>query len=152
MLEQLFLVREMRYLSEVMGSNKLAELDVYLRKTKLRTPVLEVLDSDEFRVPLAEKVAHESSVLPLQVLPDLIADALAKRDFNKAIQLLEKENEQGAANQNDLFLLTYLYCLNGNVEKAETLAAHNGSAAKKDGLADWLWGKLQAEFGFRPPR
>jgi hypothetical protein len=30
-------------------------------------------------------------------------------------------------------------------------AAENGSI-QKDWFVDWLWGELQAEFGFRPPR
>jgi len=38
------------------------------------------------------------------------------------------------------------------VDKAETLAATNGGAIKKDSFVDWLWDKLQREFGFHPPR
>jgi len=49
-------------------------------------------------------------------------------------------------------LLTYLYCLSGDVEKAEALAAGNNQSIHKDWFVDWLWGDLQAEFGFRPPR
>src|SRR5205814_7187291 len=44
-LESFFAVRESRYLAETIGSNKLAELDLYLRQSRLRTPVLEVLGS-----------------------------------------------------------------------------------------------------------
>jgi len=40
-----------------------------------------------------------------------------------AIRLLESERAQGFTGRNDTFLLTDLYCLNGRVEKAETLAA-----------------------------
>ena len=57
-LDQLFLVRETRYLSQLSGSNWLAELDLYLRHTQLRTPVLEVQNSDEFRLALAQEVGH----------------------------------------------------------------------------------------------
>jgi hypothetical protein len=52
---------------------------------------------------------------------------------------------------NDTLLLTYLYCLNGSVAKAETLVANNANLIKKDWFVDWLWGKLQSEFGFHPP-
>ena len=45
-LESFFTVRQTRYLSETVGSNKLAELDLYLRHSRLRIPVLEVLGSD----------------------------------------------------------------------------------------------------------
>ena len=51
-MESFFVVRESRYLSETMGSNKLAELDVYLRHSRLRMPVLEVLGSDDSGWPL----------------------------------------------------------------------------------------------------
>jgi spermidine synthase len=145
-----FIVRETRYLSEIKGSNKLAELDFYLRKFSLRAPVLEVLHEDPFQVLIAERVAQTSPTLPAEALPDLAAGALARRDFNGAIEFLESERAQGTARSNDLLLLTYVYCLNGNVEKAETVAAEIGPG-EKDWLVKWLWGKLQAEFGFRPP-
>jgi spermidine synthase len=151
-LELFFFVRETRYLSEISGSNWLAELDLYLRRTQLRTPVLAVQNSDEFRLALAQKLAANSTSLPVEVVPDLIAGALARRDLDGAIQLLEGERARGFANINDLFLLTYLYCLNGNVEKAEALAAAENGSIQKDWFVDWLWGDLQAEFGFRPPR
>ena len=93
---------------------------------------------------------HEDAT-PMEALPDLIAGALARRDFAAAIQLLETEKERGFANINDFFLLTYLYCLNGNVEKAEELAAAQANAVPKDWFVDWLWGELQAQFGFHPP-
>ena len=76
-LELFFLVRETRYLSEMSGSNWLAELDLYLRHTRLRTPVLAVQDSDEFRLTLAEKLANNSRSLPVEALHDLVAGALA---------------------------------------------------------------------------
>jgi len=150
-LELFFLVRETQFLSEISGSNWLAELDLYLRHTKLRTPVLAVQNSDEWRLSLAEKFAAISPSLPAEALHDLIAGALARRDFNGAIQLLEREKEGGFSNANDFFLLTYLYCLNGSVEKAEALAAAQAQSIQKDWFVDWLWGDLQAEFGFRPP-
>jgi hypothetical protein len=41
--------------------------------------------------------------------------------------------------------------LNGSVDKAEGLAATNENSIKKDWFVDWLWGKLEADFGFHPP-
>ena len=151
-LDQLFLVRETRYLSQLTGSNWLAELDLYLRHTQLRTPVLEVQNSDEFRLGLAQELTTKSPSLPAEALPDLVAGMLAQRDLRGAIQLLEGESLRGFANINDFFLLTYLYCLNGDVDKAEALAAAKNRSLQKDWFVDWLWGDLQAEFGFRPPR
>jgi hypothetical protein len=152
LLEPLFLVRETRYRSEKSGSNWLAELDFYLRHSKLRTPVLAVQNSDEFRLALAERWVPGSHSLPPDAFHDHLAGALARRDFAAAIQLLESENNHASSNVNDLFLLTYLYCVTGSVEKAEALAATNAGSIEKDWFVDWLWGELQAEFGFRPPR
>jgi hypothetical protein len=87
----------------------------------------------------------------LETMPDLIAGALARRDIDGAIRLLEDEKSRGVFSLNDTFLLTYLYCLNGSVGKAETLAADNAPAIKEDGFVDWLWGKLATDFGFHPP-
>ncbi|HYR43260.1 MAG TPA: hypothetical protein VER98_09565, partial [Terriglobia bacterium] len=151
-LEPLFLVRETRYHAEMSGSNWLAELDLYLRHSQLRTPVLAVQNSDEFRLSLAERLAADSPSLPPEALHDLVAGALARRDFETAIRLLEAEKDRGFSNGNDFFLLTYLYCVNGSVEKAEALATAQGGSFQKDWFVDWLWGELQAEFGFRPPR
>jgi hypothetical protein len=150
-LEDFFFLRERRYLSEISGGNWLAELDLYLRHTQLRTPVLAVQNSDEFRLALAQKLATNSPSLPVEALPDLVAGALARRDLDGAIQMLESEKDRGFANINNFFLLVYLYCLNGNVEKAEALAAAENGSIEKDWFVDWLWGDLQAEFGFRPP-
>jgi spermidine synthase len=151
-LDLFFAVREIRYRSELSGSNWLAELEFYLRHTKLRAPVLGALNSDEFRVALARRLQHDSpGPLPSAALRDLVADAVASRNFAAAIQLLEKEKERGFSKRNDLFLLVYLYCLNGNVEKAEALARTEAASIHKDWFVKWLWGNLQAEFGFRPP-
>lgn len=150
-LESFFILRQTRYLSEAIGSNKLAELDLYLRHSHLRTPVLEVLGSDALRVSIAERVAKDAPMPPLETMPDLIAGALALRDFDGAIRLLENKKDRGTLSTNDMFLLTYLYCLNGSVEKAETLIADNGAAIKKDWFVDWLWEKLKTDFGFHPP-
>ena len=80
------------------------------------------------------------------------ACALARRDIAGAIQLLEQEKERGFVNINDVFLLIYLYCLNGNVDQAEALATvEAASIEKEDSFVKWLWSDLQAEFGFRPP-
>jgi hypothetical protein len=87
----------------------------------------------------------------VETVPDLIAGALARRDIDEAIRLLEEEKGRGAFNLNDTFLLTYLYCLNGSVDKAEALVANDADSIKKDQSADWLWGKLENDFGFHPP-
>lgn len=151
-LEPLFVVREARYLSgtALHGSNKLAELDLYLRHSKLRAPVLEVLRTDEFRIAIAKRKAAGSTPPEPELMPDLTADALAERDFPRAINLLDEKRTRGLAVRNDMFLLIYLDCLAGKVETAETLAA-NMNSSRSDWFVDWLWGKLQAEFGFRPP-
>src|ERR1051325_3155958 len=90
-LESFFAIRQTRYLSEIIGSNKLAELDLYLRSSRLRIPVLEVLGTDGFRVGIAERVAKKAQPPPVELMPELIAGALARRDFNEAIRLLENE-------------------------------------------------------------
>jgi spermidine synthase len=151
-LESFFILRQTRYLSEVIGSNKLAELDLYLRHSGLRMPVLEVLGSDGFRLAIAERVAKRSQRPPLETISDLVAGALAQRDIGGAIRLLEEKNDRGTFNLNDTFLLTYLYCLNGSVDKAEALAAKNAGLIKKDWFVDWLWGKLENDFGFHAPQ
>jgi spermidine synthase len=151
-LESFFTLRQTRYLSEIMGSNQLAELDLYLRHSSLRTPVLEVLGGDGFRLGIAERIARNTQPPPLETMQDLIAGALARRDIDGAIRLMEDEKTRGMFSLNDTFLLTYLYCLNGSVVKAEALAATNAAAIKKDGFVDWLWGKLEADFGFHPPQ
>jgi hypothetical protein len=150
-MESFFTVRQTRYLSETVGSNKLAELDLYLRHSRLRIPVLEVLGSDGLRVSIAERVAKNSATPPLEVMPDLMAGALAQRNIGRAVQLLEDQRAGRTLDVNDTFLLAYLYCLNGSVDKAETLVAANAAAIKKDSFADWVWEKLRADFGFHPP-
>jgi spermidine synthase len=150
-LDLYFLVREIRFRSELSGSNWLAELDFYLQRTKLRAPVLNLCDSDEFRLVLAHDFAGRSQTVPPEVSADFVAEAVADRDFDRAIRLLETERERGFRSDKDFFLLTYLYCLKGSVEKAEALAATKALPREKDSFVDWLWGKLQAEYGFRPP-
>jgi hypothetical protein len=151
-LEPLFLVRETRYRAEMSGSNWLAELDLYLRHSQLRTPVLAVQNSDEFRLSLAERLVAAAASLPRDVSHDLVAGALARRDFQTAIRLLEAEKDRGFSNDNDFYLLIYLYCVNGSVDKAEALALTQAGSLQKDWFVDWLWGDLQAEFGFHPPQ
>jgi hypothetical protein len=152
-LESCFVFREMRYRCQIVGRcNTLAELDIYLRRSPLRTPVLEVLGSDEFRLAIAERVARNSDTPPLETVPDLIAGALARRDIDTAIRLLESAKDRGASSLNDIYLLTYLYCLNGSVAKAEALVANNADSIKKDWFVDWLWEKLKTDFGFHPPQ
>ncbi|MBA2622528.1 MAG: hypothetical protein H0U88_02750 [Chthoniobacterales bacterium] len=151
-LAPLFFLRERRYRAEMSGSNWLAELDFDLRHSQLRTPVLTVLNSDEFRLSLAERWVADSHSLPAEALHDLLAGALARRDFEAAIRLLEVEKDRGLPNINDFFLLTYLYCVNGSVGKAEALANARAGSIEKDWFVDWLWGEMQTEIGFRSPR
>ena len=145
-LESFFILRQSRYLSDTIGSNKLAELDLYLRHSRLRLPLLEVLGSDGFRVSNAERVAKGSATPPLETMPDLVAGALAQRDIERAIRLLESKKDRGVFSPNDMFLLTYLYCLNGGVEKAETLIAANAAGIKKDWFVEWLWEEIAGRF------
>jgi spermidine synthase len=151
-LKSCFIFREARYRCGIAERcNTLAELDVYLRHSPLRTPVLEVLGSDEFRLAIAERIAGRTETPPAQIKPDLIAGALARRDIDGAIRLLESEKDRGTSSLNDTFLLTYLYCLNGDVEKAETLVASDAASIKRNWFVDWLWEKLETDFGFHPP-
>jgi spermidine synthase len=150
-IKSIFAVRETRFLSKTVGSNKLAELDLFLRGTRLRMPVLETLGSDELRLAIAQRVAQQTESPPIQVVPDLIAGALAQRDVAEAIRLLETQKERGAFGPREAVLLTYLYCLAGNIDKAETLVAANSALINKDPSADWLWKKLETDFGFHPP-
>ena len=148
-LEPFFIIREMRYRAAASETNWLAELDLHLRGSRLQAPVLEVLGTNAFRVALADKYADSLQPVPVEALPDLIAAALAQRDFARATQLLEDKRNRGVASRNDICLLTYLYCLNGNVDRAESVAA---STTDRNGpFVKWLWGKLQAEYGFHPP-
>jgi spermidine synthase len=145
-----FVFRETRYRCGIIERcNALAELDIYLRHSPLRTPVLEALGSNEFRLAIARRVARNSDPAPPETLPDLIAGALAQRDVSGAIRLLETQKDRG--DLNNTFLLIYLYCLNRDVEKAETLAANHVSLIKKTWFVDWLWEKLKNDFGFHPP-
>ena len=148
-LEPFFAIREMRYRAGLSETNWLAELDIHLRGSRLREPVLETLDTNSLRIALAKKAADNLQPPPAELLPDLIADALARRDYHDAIRLLEEKRARAAANPDDIFLLTYLYCLNGDVAKAESIATP--TADRHRPFVKWLWGKLQAEYGFRPP-
>ncbi|MEY2481200.1 MAG: spermidine synthase [Verrucomicrobiota bacterium] len=150
-LQSLFVLRETRYLSGNAGSNWLAELELYLRGSRLRVPVLEVLGSDEFRVSLANRITGGSQFPPSEVLPDLVAGALAGRDVNAAIRLLELEKDRHVATSRDIYLLIYLYCSNGKVEAAEELTGTLEQSALQNPFAAWLWQKLRAEYGLRPP-
>ena len=148
-LDPFFVIREMRYRARFENTNWLADLDVHLRGSNLREPVLETLNTNSIRVALAAKVADDLNPPPAETLPDLVAAALADRNYSKAIQLLEARQNSGNANRNDLLLLSYLCCLNHDVAKAESIAATIPN--RDEPLAKWLFGKLQAEYGFHPP-
>lgn len=151
-LEKLFLLRAGRFRSQLAGSNWLAELKLYLQYSRLQSPVLEIMNSDEFRVSIAERFAQRTQMLSPEARGDLIAAALAKRDIQGAILLLEQERSRDQSDLNHFFLLVYLYCLDGKVERAQTLASEKAASLKNDRFADWLWKELQAEFGFYPPK
>ena len=146
-LDPFFAIREMRYHARLVPTNWLAELDVNLRGSNLREPVLEILGSNPLRVALAEK-ARSSESSP-EVLMDLTAAALARRDYPTAIQLLEEKRSKSDANNEDVLLLTYLYCLNREVPKAEAVVITTKDRDRW--LTRWLWAKLRSEYGFRPP-
>ena len=148
-LEPFFVIREMRYRSRFENRNWLADLDVHLRGSNLREPVLETLNTNSFRVTLAEKAAGDSNPPPIETVPDLVASSLADRNYSRAIQLLESKRTGGAANGDDLLLLTYLYCANHDVTKAESISSTIPD--RDEPLAKWLFEKLQAEYGFHPP-
>ena len=148
-LDPFFVIREMRYRARLENTNWLADLIVHLRGSNLREPVLETLGTNSFRVALAEKIAYQKDQLPSDVLPDLLADALAQRNYSEALFRLEENRQYGSATAYDALLLTYLYCYTGEVRRAESIASTIPN--RDDPLAKWLWGKLQAEYGFRPP-
>jgi spermidine synthase len=148
-LEPFFVIREMRYRARLEIRNWLADLDVHLRGSNLREPVLETLDTNSFRVALAEKKAGSSQPPPVETLPDLIAAALADRSYDSAINLLETERTDGTASHDHLLLLTYLYCLNHDVAKAESAASSIPN--RDEPVAKWLFEKLRAEYGFSSP-
>ena len=150
-MELFFLVRETRYLSQLIGSNWLAELDLYLRHSRLRSPVLEVLRTDEIKLSLAKHLSSTVDRPPAEAAADLIAGRLASRDLNGAVVLLEAERQLKRLTSERMFLLTYLYCLTGRVADAEALANEHRLTATRDWFTSWTWKRLQAEFGFRPP-
>ncbi|HWY40337.1 MAG TPA: fused MFS/spermidine synthase [Chthoniobacterales bacterium] len=151
-LDPFFVIREMRYRVRFEETNWLADLDVHLRGSNLREPVLETLGTNSFQIELVRKKrAAEASDQPppLEFYPDLIADQLASRHYDTAIKLLEDERSKHIAKRDNFLLLIYLYCLNDDVAKAESVASTMPN--RDDPLAKWLFGKLQAEYGFRPP-
>ena len=148
-LNPFFVIREMRYRARLENRNWLADLDVHLRGSNLREPVLEALDTNSFRVALAKKIAGDRQPPPVETLPDLIADALADRSYDSAINLLETERTGGTASHDHLLLLTYLYCLNHDVAKAASVASSIPN--RNEPMAKWLFEKLRTEYGFSPP-
>jgi spermidine synthase len=147
--EPFFVIREMRYRARLENRNWLADLDVHLRGSNLREPVLETLGTNSFRVALAKKIASEKDQLPTEASSDLLADTLADRNYSHAIQLLDEKRNSGIANNGDLMLLTYLCCVNRDISKAESIASTIPN--RDEPLTKWLFEKLQAEYGFRPP-
>src|SRR5260370_25821119 len=78
-LEPFFAIREMRYRAGLSETNWLAELDIHLRGSRLREPVLATFGTNSFRIPLAEKAADNFQPRPLGVLPHFIAKTTARR-------------------------------------------------------------------------
>jgi len=148
-LDAFFVIREMRYRAGLMETNWLAELDVHLRGSRLREPVLECLGTNSFRVALAKRSEHEKDQQFRGVAEDMIADALAQRNYAEAIYRLEENRTYHEATQKDIYLLTYAYCVVGEISHAETVAKDTQDRERP--MTKWLWGKLQAEYGFRPP-
>ena len=64
---------------------------------------------------------------------------------------MEDKKNGGVLGADDTFLLAYLYCLNGSVDKAESFVAANAAAIKNNSFAGWVWDKLRSDFGFHPP-
>ena len=126
--------------------------DFYLRRTRLRVPVLEVLGSDEFRQKIVEELAAADAGLSNEVVWQLIAGALANRDYAGAIDLLEGRRTKRTASMKDIYFLILFVLLNGEVDKANALAASETRPLPNDRGQQDLWRKLQAEFGFHPPQ
>jgi spermidine synthase len=148
-LDPFFVIREMRYRSRLENTNWMADLDLHLRGSTLREPVLETLGGNAFRVAIAERVADKLQPPPVETLPDLIAAALAERDYTRAIELLEEKRSANSATPDDILLLTYVYCLDHEVSKAESVARTIPN--RDEPSTKWLWEKLRTEYGFRPP-
>ena len=79
-------------------------------------------------------------------MPDLMAGALAQRNIDRAIQLLEHKKDGGGLGANDTFLLAYLYCLNGSVDKAETLDRRQRCRDKERFIFRLALGKIASRF------
>lgn len=151
-LEPYFIARETRYLSNVAVGDRFAELDLYLRRSKLRGPVLDILGSDFYRLEIARHYAEAHPDARNEATPDLVAGALGDRDIPRAIAMLEETAGRITPTADDVMLLTYLYCVNGDPQKAEVFAAaHTREIAPEADQAAALWRMLQALFGFRPP-
>lgn len=144
-LRPFFELRAAKFLHRMIGTNKLADLDYYLRNTRLRSPVLVALGTDEFRVKIARRVGTIAAVA------DLVAGALADRDLKSALVWLQKKPEAQLGKE-ELALLVYLYCLDGRIGDAERVAAKHAAVFANDGSTAWLWSKLQTDFGFHPPQ
>src|SRR5438552_15546214 len=74
-LEPFFAIREMRYRASLSETHWLAELDIHLRGSRLREPVLETLDTNSFRIALAKKTADHLQPPPIELMSDLIPES-----------------------------------------------------------------------------
>lgn len=147
-LEGLFAVRETRYQAATAGTNQLAELDFYLRRTHLQVPIQEVLGSDPIRVAMAETIERsEGTATPPAIRRDLIAGRLSHRDYPPAIALLEEEQRGKAFALSERALLTYLYCLNHQSGEAQKLAMTFIPQHRQVPVVAWLAQKLESDFG-----
>ncbi len=60
--------------------------------------------------------------------------------------LLESEKDRGVFGVREIFLLTYLYCLNGSVDKAEALAAANAAVDQQRFVSRLVMEKIGDRF------
>ena len=147
-----FDIRAEQVLAAFRPANRFTRLDFYLRRTQLRVPILEIFNSDEFRLQIISNLAGKWTRPPAEAQRDLVAGALARRDYPAAIGLLEELGAAHQASAEGFYLLIYLYCLNHQVAEAESRAATRAAEFPPDKGRDEFWRALQTEFGFRPPQ
>jgi spermidine synthase len=146
-----FDIRHEQVVAAFRPADPFTRLDFYFRRTQLRVPILEIFHTDEFRLQIISKLVASWTRPPAEANRDLVADALARRDYSAAIALLEELGSERQASEEGFFLLIYLYCLNNQVAEAEQRAAAHAAESPRKKERDEFWRALQAEFGFHPP-